>query len=283
MSFKQQLQEKLREKLSDKELELLPSGFQRIGDIIILNIHEELIKFKGIIGKEVLEMFGVRSVCLKTGEIKGEFREPQIEVISGSKNTETIIKENNCLYKFDVRKLMFAKGNVNERIRIAKLVKKNEVIVDMFAGLGYFSIPIGKLSKAKKLFSIELNPNAFNALEENIKINKIKIIEAIHGDNKKVVENLAEEGIKADRILMGYLPPPVDFLPFAMKIVKSGTILHYEDLIRTDFKKEDIDKAMNCINNEAEKVGLRAKLLMAKKVKSYGPKKDHYVLDVLLM
>src|SRR3989344_2277666 len=190
MPFKEQLKEKLKEQIKEDKLELLPAGFQRIGDIIILNLKKELLEHKKEIGRVVGEMFKVKTVCNRTGEIIGEFREPQIEVIYGDKNTETIVIENGCKYKFDASKIMFAKGNLNERVRIAGLVKKGEIVVDMFAGIGYFTLNIGRAGKAKKVYSIEKNPVSFKYLQENIKLNHIHNVEAINGDCKEEVDKL---------------------------------------------------------------------------------------------
>lgn len=291
MTFKEQLQDKLKESLSEKELEILPKGFQIVGDIIILNIKQELLEFKTEIGKVVLELYPkIRIVCNKKGDISGTFREPQNEIIAfrGEQknktiiNTEVIVIENGCKYKFDVLKLMFAKGNINERVRIANLVKKGEIVVDMFAGLGYFSVPLGKISKAKKIYSIELNPNAFYYLNENIKLNKINNIEVIQGDNRKIIDSLVEQRVKADRVVMGYLPPPKDFLPAAFKISKKGTIIHYEDLLNIDKDKiqGEIERSMNYVASVAEKFGFKLKLVKANYVKDYRPHIGHYVLDV---
>jgi tRNA wybutosine-synthesizing protein 2 len=281
MGFKELLIEKLKGKVDDDKLGLLPKGFQKIGDIVILNLHEELVGSGGGIGKAVLEIFPqVRSVCNKIGGVIGKFRQPQVKVIAGSKDTETTHMESGCRYKFDVCKLMFAKGNVVERVRIAKQVGRGEVIVDMFAGLGYFTVPIGKLSKAKKIYAIELNPDAFYYLKENLKINHIHNVEVFNNDNREIISQLAEKDVKADRVIMGYLPPPKEFLESAMKIVKSGSIIHYEDLVIVGKEDEEIKRVMKEIETEAGKVGRKAKLLLARKIKSYGPKFDHYVFVV---
>ena len=277
MGFRDLLKEELKGKIED--LDKLPSGFQKIGDIIILNLDESLLEYKKVIGEAVLGIFGVRSVCNKFGEITGKFREPQIEVIAGDENTVTTHVEHGCKYRFDVRKVMFAKGNISERVRIAKQVKDGEIIVDMFAGLGYFTIPIGKLSKAEKIYSIELNPISFDFFKENLKINHIHNVEAINGDNREIIDRLVEKGIRADRVLMGYLPPPKEFLPWAFKIIMKEGILHYEDFVVVGKEKEDIDRVLDDVRVVGKEFGFDVKLLLAKKVKSYGPKIDHYVFD----
>lgn len=280
MKFKDLLKEKLKEKIPEKYLDKLPSGFQRIGGIIILKLLKELNGYKKKIGKVVLNLFNVDVVCNNFGPVKGKFREPRIEIIAGNNNTITTHIENGCKYRFDVKKIMFSKGNLSEKIRITKQVKKNEIIVDMFAGIGYFTIPIAKLTKAEKIYSIELNPTSFNFLKENIKINHVHNVIAINGDCKKEIEKLVKGSIKANRIIMGYLPPPKKFLPYAFKIIKRGGILHYEGLIVVGNEKKEVEKILSYIRKQANKNNFDVKLLLAKKVKSYGPKIDHYVFDV---
>src|SRR3989344_1600751 len=160
MGFKELLKDKLNDYDIDKKyLELFPSGYQRIGDIIILNLKPEIKKYEKEIGKAVLEILpDIKTVCNKEGAITGEFREPQIKVIAGDKNTEACHFENGVYFCFDIKKIMFAKGNVKERGRLPAQVKSNEIIVDMFVGIGYFSVPIAKIAKPKKIYAIDLNP-----------------------------------------------------------------------------------------------------------------------------
>jgi len=281
MAFKEKLAEKLKDKLPGDELKLLPNGFQRLDTLIILNLREELIAKKKAIGEAVLDLFpGVKTVCAKVGGIKGDFREPQIETIAGSEDTEVEVVEHGCKWKFDANKIMFAKGNQSERQRVPRLVKSGEIIVDMFAGIGYFSLGLAKFSKAKKVYSIELNPVAFKYLKENIKLNKISNIEAIHGDCRMVVDDLLLKGIKTDRIIMGYLPPPVDFLPWAFKIIKSDGMIHYEDILVEDKLEEEKERVMALIKKEAIEKGFNVRLEHLQRVKGYRPKVGHYVFDV---
>src|SRR3989344_3646521 len=190
MPFKDQLQEKLKKQIPQDVLEKIPAGFQRIGQIIILNLDNTLQTYKKEIAQATLELFPtIKTVCNKTGGIVGQFREPQIEWLAGDKNTTVIHTESNCRYTFDVTKIMFAKGNLSERVRVPQQVKKGEIILDMFAGIGYFSIPLGKLSPAKKIYAVELNPNSVHFLQENIKLNKLSSVEPIHADNREVIKD----------------------------------------------------------------------------------------------
>ena len=281
MAFRELLKDKLEGNVNCN-LDKLPKGFQRIGDIIVLNLDKEFDSIKKEIGEAVLDMFKVRSVCNKFGEITGKFREPQIEVLAGSEDTVVTHIEHGIKYRFDIRKVMFAKGNLSERVRYPKQVKDEEVIVDMFAGLGYFSLAMGKLSKPSKIYSIELNPVSFGFLEENIKLNKINCIEAINGDCREVVDRLVSDGVEADRVLMGYLPPPKEFLPWALKIIKRGGILHYEDILTVGKVEEESKKVVEMINEIAARFGKKVELVHLQDVKSYGPKSHHYVFDLVV-
>jgi len=281
MGFKELLREKLEGNVNCN-LDKLPKGFQRIGDIIILNLDKEFDDCKKEIGEAVLELFKVRSVCNKFGEITGKFREPQIEVLAGDEDTIVTHVEHGIRYRFDLRKVMFAKGNLSERVRYPKQLRDGEVIVDMFAGLGYFSLAMGKLSNPEKIYSIELNPVSFGFLEENIKINHINCIEAINGDNREIIDSLVKKGVKVDRVLMGYLPPPKEFLPWALKIVKKGGIVHYEDILTVGKIEEESRKVVEMINEVAKQFDKKVELIHLQDVKSYGPMTHHYVFDLIV-
>jgi tRNA wybutosine-synthesizing protein 2 len=279
MGFKEDLVKKIE--LSSEELDKIPKGFQRTGDIVIVDLSkfEEIRKVE--IGEAILKVFPyIKTICSKEGPISGEFREPSIRYVAGDSNTEVVHVESGIKYKFDVTKIMFAKGNVVERVRIPELVRDGEVVVDMFAGIGYFSLGIGKLSNPEKVYSIELNPVSFSYLEENVKLNKIECIECVNGDNRLVIDKLVSDGVRADRVVMGYLPPPKEYLPWAFKIIKENGIIHYEDLVNVDMIEGDVDRIVEEVRAVALECGRDVELISDRKIKSYGPKVGHWVFDL---
>ena len=206
---------------------------------------------------------------MEIDHIQGTKREPVYNILYGNE-TETIHKENGCLFKLDLSKVMWSKGNNNERLRIAKLVEDNEVVLDMFAGIGYFSIPIGVHSNAKRIYSIEINPNSYFYLCENIKLNKLDNITPILGDCM-----VHAPKYKADRIVMGYVKTTHHYLNVAINSLNEGGILHYHETVP--------EKLMNTrpLERIISQAGNReVELLKLNKIKKYAPGVEHVVLDV---
>lgn len=257
-----------------KKQAYLPKGFQRIGHIVILNLKPQLRDFSKPMAKLILNSYPyVKTVCT-SGGVSGEFREPKAEWLAGDKKTETLHKENNCIFKLDVRKIMFSKGNLAERARVPRLLSPEEVVADLFAGIGYFSIPIAKLAKPKKVFSIEKNPVSFHYLKENIRLNRVQdSITPILGDCRKV-----RMGNVADRVIMGYLPRTYLYLPAAFAALKpKGGIIHYHD---TFTEKELWERPIEILEAHAFRAGYSLKAITHKSiVKEYAPRVYHVVID----
>ncbi|MFX1380149.1 MAG: class I SAM-dependent methyltransferase family protein [Promethearchaeota archaeon] len=281
MSFKNKLIESLKGILNEEELSLLPRGFQTLGNLIILKLNQKLFYKERQIANTYLELLPkIRSVYVNRGKIVGEFREPEnIELIGGDDNPIVEHKEHDLIYKFDITKIMFSKGNINERRFLATLVKNGEIIVDMFAGIGYFSLPIAKHSPVSKIYSIEFNPESYKYLVENIRINHLeeKII-PIKGNCKIEVEKLSEAGIRADRVIMGVFPAPKDYIKEALSLVEDkGTTFHYEGVV----EKDNFIILFNEFSEIAFEQGFHSELISYRIVKSYGPKLFHVVLDIV--
>src|SRR3990172_6114388 len=247
--------------------EIIPNTYQMLGKVLLLKLsHPQALKAKKKIAAAIIKTFPyVKTVALQKG-VSGEFRQPKVEIIAGEKKTLTIHKELSCSFKLDVKKIMWSKGNHHERKRLLRLVKPNEIIVDMFSGIGYFSLILGKLSRARRIIAIEKNPESFNFLVDNIVLNKLHNITAINDDCRNfTMKN------KAERVLVGYFPGTIKFLPYALKLSKKGTIIHYHDLAADE----------NELKREILKVGKgKLKVLNAREVKEYSPSKRHYVFDL---
>ncbi|WP_299522240.1 class I SAM-dependent methyltransferase family protein [uncultured Methanobrevibacter sp.] len=239
--------------------------WKKIGDILILDNKFDVQSNMNL--DEIANKHNVKTI-MKVDHIYGTKREPVIKLLYGTE-TETINKENNCLFKLDLKKVMWSKGNNNERIRIARLVEDNETIIDMFAGIGYFSIPIGVHSNAKQIYSMEINPNSFYYLNENIKLNKIKNITPLLGDCKGLTPNY-----KADRIIMGYVKTTHHYLKIAVDSLNKGGIIHYHETVPE--KLMDV-RPINRIREASENRDVE--FLKLNTVKKYSPGVFHVVCD----
>jgi len=268
--IKQNLSKEIPEELIKK----IPNKWEKVGEVLTVVLPSELDSFKEIIGKQYAQILKCKTVLNDIGGISGELREPNVELIYGSENTETTHCENNVRFNLDPQKVMFSSGNMNERIRMANISKSDEVVVDLFAGIGYFTLPIAIHSKPKLVYAIEKNPVSYDFLCKNVVLNNVtNIVEPIKGDNREVAPKEV-----ADRVIMGYFGATIRFLPIAFRCLrnKSG-VIHFQD----KFPEEDVpDRTMEHINNEARKFGLIVNLLKHIKVKSFAPGISHYVFDL---
>ena len=279
MTFYEKLKRKLKGKISKEKLDFLPRSYQIIGKLFLVKLRPELLKHKKKIGKAVLEIFPyVHSVFLLKG-IKERTRKPDIEVIAGCKHkkpvpcSQTLHKEYGCKFLLDISEVMWSKGNKNERQRLIEDVKK-ETIVDMFAGIGYFSIFLAKYSRSEKVYSIEINPKSAEFLRKNAWMNdvenKIEVLEGDCRDYAKILQNMA------DRIIMGYLFETEKYLKSALKMAKRSCLIHFH----RNMHRNEIEEMKEKIVKIAKKEEYEVKFLRIKEVKSYAPNISHYVLDL---
>lgn len=270
MSLKEHLSGLIPEEL----LGIVPSGWQVLGDIVIVSIPEELQSYREDIARKLLEINPRCRCVLQDFGIKGTFREPEREIIIGE-DTETIQKEHGCSFKLDATKIMYSKGNLAERKRMSKL-GKDEVVVDMFAGIGYFSIPLAVHGKPKKVYSIELNPVSYNYLLENIRLNHLEgIVQAINGDCREVTP----QGI-ADRVIMGYVGTTHHYLDKGIGAIrKEGGMLHYHE---TTPEVLVFERPIQRIKDAASALGRDVEIRACHRIKKYSPGVWHVVVDAFI-
>jgi tRNA wybutosine-synthesizing protein 2 len=260
--------------LPKESINILPEKWEKIGNVLIIKLDKRLSSFKEIVSKKYCEILQCKTVLQDVGGISGTFRKPNVKLLYGSENTETIHVENKIKYKLDPRKIMFSSGNMDERIRISKIPNKNEIIVDMFAGIGYFTLPIAVYSKPKKIFSCEINPDAYKYLCDNIVLNNVtSIVQPLLGDNKKIAPvNVA------DRVVMGYITDTYRYLPTAINCLKNKNgIIHYHDVFPNELIPE---KPIEIIKKIATKCEVKFDILNYRSIKSYAPGINHFVFDL---
>jgi len=265
---KRNLYDVLKEKIPRELWEKIPRRYKIVGDIILVKVPDELEKYKRVIGEELLRLHPRCKAVWRDKGKQGMLRKPNVELLAGE-GSVTVHKENGCLFKLDVTKVMFSVGNQGERMRMAKIVEEGEIVVDMFAGIGYFSIPIAVHSKPKSVYAIEINPDSYEFLLENIELNGVKSVIPILGDSMHVTPEEV-----ADRVIMGHLFCH-DFLPTAIRALRGEGIIHYHESV----PEAVINRPIERVKRACERMGRRVKILNFRKVKNYSPGVVHVVVD----
>ena len=270
------LKKALENVLSEKESEDLFSAFDQIGDIIIVRIPDSLLSKKKIIGETLLEQVKTaKSVFYQSSSVEGDFRTRDLEILAGVDKTETEYKEFGCRFIVDVEKAFFSPRLSTERDRIAELVQDGEIVINMFGGVGMFSIIAAKRKKCT-VYNIDINPIAAKLCEKNIELNKLvgRVI-SIHGDAAQIIEEqLSDQG---DRVLM-LLPERSDeFLNSAILATKSNGIIHYYSHIHADEKSQ---AAKLSEKHYLDITPIKSKILNSKIVRAVGPRYYQTVVDV---
>jgi tRNA (guanine37-N1)-methyltransferase len=266
------LKDYLKGKINPQKIDEIRGSFDIIGDIVILEIPDDLDDYKDLIGEAALKFTKRKAVFRKKSEIKGIIRTRELEHIAGEDISETIHQEFGCRLMLDVKRVYFSPRLATERKRVADSVKNGEIIVDMFAGVGPFPVLIAKNHEVK-VYAIDINPEAYRYMQKNIEINKVqtKVI-PILGDVKEVLE---DKNIKADRIIMNLPGSAYEFLDTALKSVKSGGIIHYYEF------SEDFQKPVERLKKEA--YPRKVEILDKRKVRSRSPGKWHMGVDARIL
>ncbi len=275
LSFKDILK---KQGLSDDSIENIPTSYDIVGDIVIINIinKDVLKKHSEDIGKALQKVHPhIKVVLNKAKKHHGEFRTQGLECIWGENRKETIITENGCRLKTNVEEVFYSTRLATERKRIAGLVKDGEVIGVFFAGVGPFAIEIAKLSNPKEIVAIELNPKGVEYLKENIKLNGMegKII-PILGDVKDVSKKYCDF---FDRIPMPLPKSSEMFFDSAIYSCKDQGIIHTYNFVPKNDPYSEIEKILK----EKEKENnCKLEIIGKQVIRSFSPAITQIAMDI---
>jgi tRNA wybutosine-synthesizing protein 2 len=255
----------------------MPSGYQRMGRVLLLRLPARYRPYFPLLGRAWQEELGVATVLTQVGPVEGELRRPRVERIAGT-DTETDVVEHGVRWRFDAARIMFAAGNRTERRRAGSLARPGESVVDLFAGIGYFAIPVAVRGNAARVVAVEKNPVAYRYLLENVRANGVAgRVDCLLGENRTVP--LAARS--ADRVFLGYLPDAVPWVARAADLVRpDGGWLHVHTVADVRGGRDAARRRV-----EAAAVGAGATVVEApsvREVKPYGPGRTHVVVDVRL-
>jgi len=275
------LKERLSEILEPWELNYIKRSYDIIGDIAIIKIPGKMEYKASEIAKAVMQSNPhIKTVLRQIGPVTGELRLRRLEWLVGEKKTETIHKESGCLFKVDLEKCYFSPRLSFERMRIAEQVMTGEVVVNMFAGVGCFSILIARQTKPLKVFSIDVNPDAIRYLGENIKLNKAKyIVEVVEGDARVVITKKLLN--KADRVLMPLPEKTLEYLDYALLATKpTGGKIHYYDFVHAGRDIDPIEEVKRKVSEKLRRMNVSFEYAFGRIVRTIGPRWFQIALDI---
>lgn len=282
--MKGSIKDYLAGKIPDEHLKLIYRSFDIVGDIAIIRVPKEASQYRKLIAEAIMSVHKhVKSVWEQASPVSGDFRLRELKWVAGEKKSETIYREYGCTFKVDLKKCYFSPRLSYERMRIAKLVQPKETVINMFAGVGCYSIMVAKHSEAKKIFSIDINPHAVKYMKENIRLNKVedKVI-PILGDAREVIEkNLSKT---ADRVLMPLPEKAYEFLETAIQALKpKGGWIHYYSFEHAGKDENPIEKAKLKVIEKFEELEINYNIAFGRIVRGTGPNWYQIALDIEIM
>ena len=272
------LKQVLGSTLTPEETAQVYSAFDQIGDIVIIKIPDELMPKKKLIADAILaNVKTAKTVFAQVSPVRGDYRVRDLELIAGENRTITEYKEHACRFKVDVAKTYFSPRLSTERQRIAGMVGENETIVNMFAGVGTYSVVIAKANKTCRVYSIDSNSAASELDRINAKLNKVQDrVFSICGDAVEVIrDSLAGQ---ADRVLMPLPERAKEFVDSAVLALKEKGIVHYFAHIKADGKKASQEMGLKVTHETFAKYDHH--ILGVRVVREVGPRMFQIVADV---
>jgi len=281
------LRNRLREKLSSvllpEALSRVYNSFDIVGDIAIIKTPRGNIANAETVAKQIMSVHkNVKAVFCQASQITGDFRVRKLRLLAGENKTTTTYKESGCTFNVDVERCYFSPRLINERSRIARLVQSGETVVNMFSGVGCFSIIIAKQVPSAKVYSIDINPQAFEFMQQNIQLNHVvSQVTPLLGDAKALIETRLKGC--ADRVLMPLPEKAIEYLPIAVSALKtSGGWLHvhlFEHALKTEDVKEE---AKLKLTDALSSLGVPFEVPFVRVVRDTGPNWYQIVTDVLV-
>ncbi|MGB9675651.1 MAG: class I SAM-dependent methyltransferase [Candidatus Bathyarchaeales archaeon] len=267
--------------LSKSELAHLYSSYDIVGDIAIIRLTPHSKKHIEVIAKTLMGIHkNVRTVLAQTGPVTGEFRLRTLEYIAGENKTSAFHKEFGCIFHVDVQRCYFSPRLFYERMRIAKNVGSGETVVNMFAGVGCFSIVIAKHSDVSKVYSVDINPVAVDYMKENVRLNRVygKVIPLL-GDAKEIIKDRLCR--VADRVLMPLPEKAFEYLPYALLALKEGGgWIHYYDFEHVNKNEDAVEKVKLKVANKLTQLEVNFEIPFGRIVRATGPNWHQVVLDI---
>ncbi len=256
--------------ISPEDLLGFRPSFEVVGDIAMVEDRDA----ERVAAALMSTNMSIKAVIAPISDVEGEFRTRRFRHVAGEARTVTLHKEHGLRYRVDLEGAYFTPRLGTERLRIAGLVSPGDVVLDMFAGVGPFSLLLAK--KGAKVIAMDKNPVAVKYLRENTLLNKVNSIKILEGDAAELA--LCYEN-KADHVIMNLPHSACEFLIPAMRAAKSEGMVHYYCIAPDD----DLYRDVALIKKAAEEMDVGVEVLYKEIVRSYAPHRSNVVIDFRLL
>lgn len=247
--------------------------YEIVGDIAVIDLEGGPESSR--IADTILKVHpNIKTVLGTIAPVGGEYRVRNVKVIAGENRTETIHKEHGCRYVVDIAEAYFTPRLSTERERVLSQISSGDVVVDMFAGVGPYSILVAKKTEATKVIAIDKNPSAIRFLRRNIELNSVNNVEDIEGDADIEALKFADT---ADHVIMNLPHSAEEFLDTAVRTTKPGGIIHYYDI---NPENDLFDTSLGFIENAAKRYGRAVQVVDKRVVRSYAPHEFNICIEV---
>jgi tRNA (guanine37-N1)-methyltransferase len=276
------MRQRLKARVNPSESTKVYNSYDLVGDIAVIKVPNDDLENAKKAAEAIMKLYPrkVKSVFLQTSAVQGDFRVRQLKFLAGENHTITIHNEHHCRFRVDVEKCYLSPRLLLEHERIPSLVANGEVVVNMFSGVGCFSILIAKKAVGSKVYSIDINPTAYGCMQENVRINRvINNVVPMLGDSKEIIQSQLM-GI-ADRVLMPLPELALEYLPYALMAIKPlGGWIHYFDFQHATKEEDPLEQTRQKVSKRLDELGVSYHLGFGRVIRSTGPNWYQTVLDI---
>ncbi len=255
-----------------------------VGDIAVVKAAPGSLSVEELrmIAEELLrELPYVRSVWLAASPVRGSHKVRRLVHLAGEERTETVYVEHGCRFKVDIARVFVTPRLNYEHARVAGLVRPGEVVVNMFAGAGLFSVIIACKARPRRVYSIDINPAAYEYMKVNARLNRVEdVVVPILGDAAEVVSSRLR-GV-ADRVLMPLPDLALEYLPHAVGALRGRGVIHVYLHVRAPKGSDPLALSTGMVSSRLDHLGVLYRIAGVRRVRPVGPRTLQTVVDVVV-
>jgi tRNA (guanine37-N1)-methyltransferase len=271
----------LKERVAEIGSAKIYNSYDIVGDIAVIKVPSDDMDSANKAADVIMSIYSrrVKAVFMQTSAVQGDFRVRQLKFLTGENRTVTVYKEHGCFFKVDVERCYISPRLLFEHKRVSTLVVPGEVVVNMFSGVGCFSILIAKTPNTQ-VYSIDINPTAYEFMQENVKLNNVSdSVVSLLGDSKEIVSSQLR-GV-ADRVLMPLPELALKYLPYALMALKpSGGYIHYFDLQHATKDEDPVEKTRQKVIKCLDALNVTYSIDFSRIIRSTGPHWYQTIIDI---